>query len=114
MAERDKESKSETFLIAEAHNKPRSMSKKRLLAWNRAVAFVMGGLFAMMVVVVWQFTSDESLCPTPSSSTPPSPTQKGFDWGANVNVGGKSVPVVDWLDENLQAKNIEDNLRYIL
>ena len=104
-------------------------------SWKQTALLVSGALIVVVVIAVCAFTGGvfagrrhSSTCPTPSpspspspsSSTspsaspspPPSPTQKGFEWGANVNVGGNSVPVVSWLDENLQAKNIEDNLRY--
>ena len=44
-----------------------------------------------------------------SSPSPPS-VPSGFNWGASVKVGGKDVPVVDWLDESMSASNIKRNL----
>ena len=37
--------------------------------------------------------------------------ESSSDWGADVSVGGKTVPVVEWLDTELQPSNIKDNLR---
>ena len=33
------------------------------------------------------------------------------DWGEIVTVGGKTVPITEWLDSELQPGNIRDNLR---
>ena len=32
-------------------------------------------------------------------------------WGGDVVVGGKAVPVMQWLDSEIQAENIRENLR---
>ena len=37
--------------------------------------------------------------------------ESSSDWGADVSVGGKTVPVVEWLDTELQPSNIKENLR---
>ena len=42
-----------------------------------------------------------------SSATPGTPE---FNWGADVKVDGKEMPVVDWLDENMAANNMKNNL----
>jgi N-acetylated-alpha-linked acidic dipeptidase len=39
--------------------------------------------------------------------------ESSSDWGADVSVGGKTVPVVEWLDTELQPSNIKENLREI-
>ena len=51
-------------------------------------------------------TSSPSPTPSPSPAPPPS----GFNWGADVMVDGKEMAVVDWLDENMAANNIKNNL----
>ena len=38
------------------------------------------------------------------------PGTTGFNWGADVKVDGKEMPVVDWLSENMAANNIKNNL----
>ena len=45
---------------------------------------------------------------TSSSSSSQSQTP---DWGADVTIGSKTVPVLQWLDTELQPNNIKENLR---
>lgn len=47
-------------------------------------------------------SSDNGVSST--SSAPP-------NWGAEVTVDGKTVPVVQWLDTELKPENIRENLR---
>ena len=47
--------------------------------------------------------NDSSSSSSPQSQTP--------DWGADVTIGGKTVPVLQWLDTELQPSNIKENLR---
>ena len=51
--------------------------------------------------------SEDSSC-TINSSQKQTP-----DWGADVTGGGKAVPVVQWLDTELQPDNIRENLRWL-
>ena len=33
------------------------------------------------------------------------------DWGADVVIGGKTIPVLQWLDSELKPANIRENLK---
>ena len=35
----------------------------------------------------------------------------GFNWGASVKIDGREVAVVDWLDDFIEAKRIEEDLQ---
>ena len=67
-----------------------------------AVAFAAGLLIGMRKL------GGSNATPAPCPS--PTPATSGFNWGANVKVDGKDTPVVDWLDRNMDASHIKDNL----
>ena len=51
-----------------------------------------------------------SSCNQPSPCPSPQPSQT-MAWGADVNVNGKEVPVVQWLDGSLSKDNMKEYLR---
>ena len=98
-------------------------STKRRGAWKRVTVYAVGGVLLVVLLVGCAFTGGvftgmrlASSTATTSSSPPTCPSKlcsTGFDWGSTVNVEGKNTSVADWLDANLKAKNMEDNLRLL-
>ena len=46
-----------------------------------------------------------------SSSSASGKQAQDPNWGADVVIGGKTVPVWQWLDSELKPANIKDNLK---
>ena len=65
-----------------------------------------GGLLAGKVIYGSSSSASVNASCSNASSTLP-------NWGGNVTLnGGKTVPVTEWLDAELQPENIKENLRY--
>lgn len=111
MADSDESDEGTALVHTEFH------STKRSGAWKRVTIYGVGGVLLAILLVGCGFTGGifaGMRLRSSSTSSPPSQycPGKGFDWGSTVNVEGKNVSVAHWLDMNLQAKNMEDNLRY--
>lgn len=78
-----------------------------LLKFIFAVAIIL-----CVVVIVFLgglFTGRSALCSSDSGVS--STSSDSPNWGADVTVDGKTVPVVQWLDTELKPENIRENLR---
>ena len=87
---------------------------ERSSKWTN-VSFNVGVLLIAITFVVVSFAAGlligmKALDGRDSSTPSPPPVTSGFNWGASVKVGGTEMPVVDWLDENMDATNIKRNL----
>lgn len=49
--------------------------------------------------------------PTPSSGSGSAVYDTVYNWGATVNVSGQPMRVVDWLNTNMTAENMMNNLK---
>lgn len=88
-------------------------ARKCVPAIDSLLKLIFAAAIILCVVVIaflgGLFTGRSALCSSHndvSSTSSDSP-----NWGADVTVDGKTVPVVQWLDTELKPENIRENLR---
>ena len=107
----------EEMIPLKEREEPESASDRRLRDRERSANTVIVCKFVLLltiaafllgVIFLGGFLTGKTVF---SSTKHPAPLAQGPDWGAHVTVGDDRVPVVQWLDTELEPDNIRENLR---
>lgn len=89
-------------------------AKKCVPAIDDLLRFIFAVVITLCVLVViflgGLLTGRSAFCTSDDGAS--SSSSAAPNWGADVTVEGKTVPVVQWLDTELKPENIRENLRW--
>lgn len=81
--------------------KSSSASCRKIVFWIGflLVQAILLACLALLLYIAWYPSNKDSL-------------KESSDWGANVTVGGNTVSVLSWFDDQMSTNNIKNNLQY--